>query len=215
MASHDGSGPHAAKFYVPRLLSTSGEPSSSHVLSECAIRQLAPQVPRRYALSDWRLLYSTHVHGISINTLYLRASGCGGCLLALRSSDGATFGGFISECQPPSAPGPDGRHFYGNGESFLWRVEPLTDLPPLPRPSMGEPPTCLLETFGWTGANTYFALSHREHLALGSGGHFGLWIDADLRHGSSGASDTYGDPSPWTRHSAARALNGAASQLHA
>mmetsp|Transcript_8430 Transcript_8430/g.27217 ORF Transcript_8430/g.27217 Transcript_8430/m.27217 type:complete len:163 (-) Transcript_8430:154-642(-) len=128
---------------------------------------------------------------------------------------GATFGGFISECQPPSAPGPDGRHFYGNGESFLWRVEPLTDLPPLPRPSMGEPPTCLLETFGWTGANTYFALSHREHLALGSGGHFGLWIDADLRHGSSGASDTYGDPSPWTRHSAARALNGAASQLHA
>ena len=89
MTSHDGSGPHAAKFYVPRLLSTSGEPSSSHVLSECAIRQLAPQVPRRYALSDWRLLYSTHVHGISINTLYLRASGCGGCLLALRSSDGA------------------------------------------------------------------------------------------------------------------------------
>ena len=40
------------------------------------MQELAASIPSRFALSDWRLLYSTHVHGISLNTLYLRCSWC-------------------------------------------------------------------------------------------------------------------------------------------
>ena len=36
-------------------------------------------------------------------------------------------------------------------------------------------------------------LSSRDHLALGSGGHFGLYLDAELLHGSSGPSETFGN----------------------
>ena len=32
------------------------------------MQELAASIPSRFALSDWRLLYSTHVHGISLNT---------------------------------------------------------------------------------------------------------------------------------------------------
>ena len=33
--------------------------------------------------------------------------------------------------------------------------------------------------------------SSRDHFAMGSGGHFALYLDADLLHGSSGPSDTH------------------------
>ena len=45
----------------------------------------------------------------------------------------------------------------------------------------------------WSGLNDFFMLSHRDHLAMGSGGHFGLWLDAELLHGSSGPSETFGN----------------------
>lgn len=61
--------------HMPRLFTAVGAPQQSLVLVPCAIEQLAQAVPTRYSLSDWRLLYSTHVHGISINTLYLRRCG--------------------------------------------------------------------------------------------------------------------------------------------
>ena len=43
----------------------------------------------------------------------------------------------------------------------------------------------------WSGANPFFMFSSRDHLAMGSGGHFGLYLDAELLHGSSGPSDTF------------------------
>ena len=33
--------------------------------------------------------------------------------------------------------------------------------------------------------------SHRDHFAVGSGGHFGLWLDSELLHGTSGPSATF------------------------
>jgi len=45
----------------------------------------------------------------------------------------------------------------------------------------------------WSGANSFFMFSHRDHLAMGSGGHFGLWLDAELLHGTSGPSATFGN----------------------
>lgn len=80
--------------------------------------------------------------------------------------------------------------FYGGGETFLFSIERLHDLPPLPV-GTDPPPNEAVHVHRWTGANSYFMFSSRDHLAMGSGGHFGLFLDADLLHGSSGPCETF------------------------
>ena len=41
--------------------------------------------------------------------------------------------------------------------------------------------------------SSFFMFSSRDHLAVGSGGHFGLYLDAELLHGSSGPCETFGN----------------------
>ena len=173
---------------APRLLDGRAEAVGSQILSSFTLKQLAGAMPSRFALADWRLLYSTTVHGISLNTLHVRTAGCGSCILAIKDREGNVFGAFCSEWREPSLP----PSFYGSGECFLFSVERLVDLPPLP---VGDapPPNEAVNVHRWTGANSFFMLSDRDHLALGSGGHFGLWLDADLLHGSSGPSATFGN----------------------
>ena len=119
------------------------------VLSPSMRCELARQIPARFAVSDWRLLYSTHVHGMSLATLYNRSEECGGCIvraagmhayaapgahaarprvtiarvhvsqIAIRASSGRIFGGFASEMRSPTPP----EKFYGSGESFLFRID--------------------------------------------------------------------------------------------
>ena len=40
--------------------------------------------------------------------------------------------------------------------------------------------------------NDYFMLSGPQSLALGGGGHFALFLDGELLHGTSGMSETAG-----------------------
>ena len=63
-----------------------------------------------------------------------------------------------------------------------YSVERVKNLPPLP---LGDqpPPHEALHVHRWSGENAFFMFSHRDHLAIGSGGHFGLWLDAELLHG--------------------------------
>ena len=112
---------------LPKLLDSKGGHAGSSVMSEGVLRQLSAGIPSRFAYSDWRLLYSMCVHGISLNTLYMRTEGCGACLLVLKDRRGNVFGGFCSEWRPPARPA----HFYGTGESFLFGVETVHNLPPL------------------------------------------------------------------------------------
>jgi len=52
-----------------------------------------------------------------------------------------------------------------------------------------------VEAWTWTGANTYFAVCSENSIALGGGGgSFGLLVEEDFSRGSSGASETYGNP---------------------
>ena len=102
-----------------------------------------------------------------------------------------TFGFVASEWRPPQEP----NHFYGTGETFVWQLERLANLPPLLDGSGEPPPDEVLHTYRWSGRNSHFCFSAREHLAVGSGGHFALWLDAELLHGSSGTSETFSNPS--------------------
>ena len=126
-------------------------------LSPFVLRQLAAALPSRFCYADWRILYSTAVHGISLNTFYQKTHGCGCCLLALRDASGNVFGGFCTEWREPSGEAK----FYGGGETFLYSVEKLRNLPPLP---VGDekPPDEAVHVHRWSGANSFFMLSGRE-----------------------------------------------------
>ena len=51
--------------------------------------------------------------------------------------------------------------FYGGGETFLYSIERLPDLPPLP---VGEaaPPGEAVHVHRWSGSNSFFMLSSRR-----------------------------------------------------
>lgn len=190
--------------HTPALLHRSGDqPAETRLFSPFILQQMAASIPSRFAMSDWRLLYSTLVHGISLNTLYLRTAGCGPCILAMREREGVVFGAFATEIRPASLPPT----FYGGGESFVFQVESLHNLPPLPQED-SPPPTEACAIYRWTAANSYFVISAKDHLALGSGGHFALWLDSELLHGSSGPSQTFANPCLSRRSNAASALGG-------
>jgi hypothetical protein len=90
--------------FVPVLKDAQRAATESRVFTARTRGLLAAQLPTRYAMSDWHLLYSTHVHGISLNTFYLRTAGCGACIVAVRCRSGSVFGGFASEIKPPAKP---------------------------------------------------------------------------------------------------------------
>ena len=195
--------------HTPSLLHRSGEhPAETRLFSPFILQQMAASIPSRFAMSDWRLLYSTLVHGISLNTLYLRTAGCGPCIMAMRDREGVVFGAFATEFKPASLPPT----FYGGGESFVFQVESLHNLPPLPQED-SPPPTEACAIYRWTAANSYFMISAKDHLAVGSGGHFALWLDAELLHGSSGPSKTFANPCLCRRPDAASALGGEMSEV--
>lgn len=89
-------------------------------------------------------------------------------IVVLDKSD-VSFGTFCTaqKLQPRS-------EFVGTGESFVFKCCPH------------------FEVFRWTHQNECFALAEEACIAFGSGGGFGLWMDADLEFGVSQRCATFG-----------------------
>ena len=75
------------------------------------------------------------------------------------------------------------RHYFGNGETFIFRMQPG------------------FEKFGWTRGNSHFVLGSTDCVAFGgasmhdsSGRSFALYLDSSFEYGSSNRSATYGNP---------------------
>ena len=49
------------------------------------------------------------------------------------------------------------------------------------------------KSYRWTEANSYFMLANEDSVAMGGGGEFGLYLDGDLKSGTSGDSETFGN----------------------
>ena len=79
---------------------------------------------------------------------------------------------------------PDGRR--------IWRSRGhILDIIPDPPDDDGPRVAC----FPWTGANNYFMMCSESSIAMGGGGgSFGFFLDDDFSRGSSGPSETYGNP---------------------
>uniref|UniRef100_A0A803TL61 MTOR-associated protein MEAK7 n=1 Tax=Anolis carolinensis TaxID=28377 RepID=A0A803TL61_ANOCA len=171
-------------------------PSSSHLLPAC--KGLRPGSSRFVSLLDvpsvaflnsclpsglrreWRLLFSSQLHGESFSQLCGHIVHKGPCLLVLRDAHGYVFGGFAS-CSWEVKP-----QFQGNNECFLFSVSPT------------------LGVFTYTGYNDhYMYLNHGQQTmpnGLGMGGqheYFGLWVDSNYGKGHSKAKPrctTYNSP---------------------
>ncbi len=68
--------------FMPRM----SEPST--LMTPAHVQLLAGSLPGRYRLKDWALLYSTYRHGISLQTLFRRASGHAPSLLVVKDAGG-------------------------------------------------------------------------------------------------------------------------------
>ncbi|XP_036406261.1 nuclear receptor coactivator 7 isoform X1 [Megalops cyprinoides] len=141
----------------------------SVLLEETHIEKLANHLPARTQGYPWQLVYSTAVHGTSLKTLYRNMTDLD-CpvLLVIKNMDNQVFGAFSTH------PFKISEHCYGTGETFLFSFNPE------------------IKVYRWSGENSYFIKGNTDSLQLGGGGgHFGLWLDADLYHGSSSTCSTF------------------------
>ncbi|KAF5458150.1 hypothetical protein F2P56_022206 [Juglans regia] len=146
----------------------------SLLLSEKSRSALYASLPALVQGRQWLLLYSTWRHGISLSTLYRRSMLWPGLsLLVIGDRKGAVFGGLVEAPLRPT----NKRKYQGTNSTFVFTNKP--GHPVIYRP---------------TGVNRYFTLCSTEFLAIGGGGHFALYLDADLLNGSSSVSETYGNP---------------------
>ncbi|XP_062858017.1 nuclear receptor coactivator 7 isoform X2 [Trichomycterus rosablanca] len=153
------------------MLSLLLDPST--LLEDTHVEKLAARLPARVQGYPWRLAYSTVVHGTSLKTLYrnLMDLDCP-VLLVIKDMDNQVFGAFSTH------PFKVTEHYYGTGESFLYTFSPE------------------IKVFRWTGENSYFVKGNLDSLQIGGGGgHFGLWLDADLFHGTTSECTTFNNQS--------------------
>ncbi|KAL1303831.1 hypothetical protein AAFC00_000289 [Neodothiora populina] len=108
------------------------------LLSRALAEEIRLLVPSRLQLVDeWELRYSLEQNGSSLKSLYsatgeLRGKR-GGFVVVVRDGGGGIFGVYLSDAPYPQA------HYYGTGESFLWRASRLPNLPDLS--SLPPPPS--------------------------------------------------------------------------
>eukprot|EP01025_Chloroclados_australasicus_P055612 TRINITY_DN677_c2_g1_i1.p1 TRINITY_DN677_c2_g1~~TRINITY_DN677_c2_g1_i1.p1 ORF type:complete len:549 (-),score=67.58 TRINITY_DN677_c2_g1_i1:3181-4770(-) len=148
--------------------------SESAILSELNFRCLANQLPSRHRLAEWELLYSTQLHGISLQTLYRKVANCKPLVTVVRDQGGSVFGCFTPETwkvQP---------RYYGTGETFVFQLLPH------------------MIAYMWdrqcSVSNEYFQYGQQDSMGLGGGPHFALWLDGELMNGNSGTCNTFGSP---------------------
>ncbi|KAF2239484.1 TLD-domain-containing protein [Viridothelium virens] len=196
----------------PLLLSFGGLSSSSsaktltRTLAE-EIRLLVP--PRLQLVESWHLAYSLERDGVSLATLYQQCEKYrgkrGGFVLVVKDGTGGIFGAYLSD---PPHPSP---HFFGNGESFLWRASTVPSLPTLAAVSLTTPASSShganssrsgtstperirFKAFPYSGVNEYMMFCETGFLSIGGGdGHYGLWLNDNLEKGVSDPCPTFGN----------------------
>ncbi|CAK8685497.1 unnamed protein product [Clavelina lepadiformis] len=145
--------------------------SNSHLLKAEMILELSKHLPARTEGCSWRLLYSTYEHGISLRTLYRnlnKRNEDGPVIMVIQDNENYLFGVFCS-VRPHISD-----HFYGNGETFLFTLNPA------------------VRFFDWSGENSFYMKGDVDALTFGGGeGSSGLWLDGDLCHGSSHSCLTF------------------------
>ena len=145
---------------------------TASLLSRPLLRELNYLLPSRTVGHDLWLVYSSFVHGISLRTMYRNMEKCTGpVVFILRDDRQHLFGGVVS------CPLRVSDHYYGTGESFVFRFEASS---------------CKVSPYRWTGINTFFVKGDHDSISFGGGnGKPALWLDGDFYNGSSFPCSTF------------------------
>ncbi|XP_052849202.1 uncharacterized protein LOC128260288 isoform X10 [Drosophila gunungcola] len=152
-------------FPIPDLI------GKTEILTEEHREKLCSHLPARAEGYSWSLIFSTSQHGFALNSLYRKMARLESpVLIVIEDTEHNVFGALTSCALHVSD------HFYGTGESLLYKFNPS------------------FKVFHWTGENMYFIKGNMESLSIGAGdGRFGLWLDGDLNQGRSQQCSTYGN----------------------
>ncbi|KPU80782.1 uncharacterized protein Dana_GF16062, isoform E [Drosophila ananassae] len=152
-------------FPIPDLI------GKTEILTEEHREKLCSHLPARAEGYSWSLIFSTSQHGFALNSLYRKMARLESpVLIVIEDTEHNVFGALTSCSLHVSD------HFYGTGESLLYKFNPS------------------FKVFHWTGENMYFIKGNMESLSIGAGdGRFGLWLDGDLNQGRSQHCSTYGN----------------------
>ncbi|OQS02280.1 hypothetical protein THRCLA_05335 [Thraustotheca clavata] len=142
---------------------------TSKILNIGHIVELDEVLPITCQLCKWKLLYSTDIHGSSLQSLLILAKAQSPTLIVVQDEKNVIFGGFATDEWHPAL------NYYGTGEAFLFTFEQGSTVKKYP----------------WSRKNNYFQLVSEDALIMGGGGSFGIYLDADLMGGSTGACDTF------------------------
>lgn len=170
------------------------ENTKTRLMNSTICEEIRNLLPARLQLYDtWSLCYSLEQHGASLHTLYNNNTPKdtmqkrAGYVLILKDSKNNIFGAYVNEHFHPT----EGKRFYGNGESFLWKVKKLRGEEDT-NDGLGD--NIRFQAFPYTGLNDYVIFCTQNFLSMGGGdGHYGLWIDDNLDRGVSNRSLTFGN----------------------
>jgi hypothetical protein len=188
--SADGAAPHLS--------------DASKAMAKAMFAPLLCSAPNRFHASDLQRLYCTDTDGVSLSTLLKKVANRSPVFLLIRDANQNVFGCYgpaawrdsctsnaplraARGCGGARAPADQsfalvydscaGSRSYGSGESFVFR-------------QAGED----LQVYRWTRANRFFQISSHDHLAIGGGGQFALWLGDDLCYGTTAVCPTFGNP---------------------
>ncbi|GLD99360.1 hypothetical protein PINS_up008079 [Pythium insidiosum] len=153
----------------------------SHILTLDHIAYIDHALPMTCQLCRWFLLYSTEIHGSSLHSLLVLAKNQSPTLIVVKDDQGNVFGGFGSDEWRRAT------QYFGNGETFIFSFAPRAGS----TQADGADPGANFVKYGWSRRNNYFMLCSEESLVMGGGGNFGLYLDSDLSHGTTGPCETF------------------------
>ncbi|KAL3822905.1 hypothetical protein ACHAXA_010688 [Cyclostephanos tholiformis] len=203
-----------------QILGTSANDSNCHphVLSPPLMESLQNFFPSSVSDNNFWLKYSLVRDGASLPSLLRHIRGAKHTLIAIETVEGEVFGSFTS------SPWRRNWNYYGNGESFLWRMrrsrsEKDAQYSILDQAKLESE----LDVFHWSGLNDLVQYCSHDMIAIGGGalpednsdnkpdeqrelppqnpaftkaneGGFGLAIDSDLLRGTSSSCATFQSP---------------------
>jgi hypothetical protein len=203
-----------------QILGTSANDTNCHphVLSPPLMESLQNFFPPTVSENNFWLKYSLVRDGASLPSLLRQIRGTKHTVIAIETVEGEVFGSFTS------SPWRRNWNYYGNGESFLWRMrrsrsEKDAQYSVLDQAKLESE----LDVFQWTGLNDLVQYCSHDMMAIGGGsiweddrgdgpdeqrdlppqnpvftkadkGGFGLAIDSELLRGTSSSCATFQSP---------------------
>ncbi|EGG20785.1 WD-40 repeat-containing protein [Cavenderia fasciculata] len=166
-----GGGSFEEHSYSPKLIQTFTKyekPLEDALLTSEIFKRLRHYLPIRLQGNDVELKYNSTNDGVSFQTFFRKMKGIKFSILLVKDNGGHVFGAFLSdEIRTKDA------KFYGDGETFLFKIYPEFNV------------------WKWSKENDFFIYSTFEYFVVGGGSSFGLWMDTDFLHGSSGVCETF------------------------